>query len=256
MKKSILTLLLVGVICGLGYILVTNIKKPIDFTSERDAREDVVVERLKEIRALQVAYQSMKGQYTSSFDSLENFYKTGQMQTIVAFGSMDDSVTVARTNDYEKRYQEQQRLIKARRPIRGERLVALADLDTAQIAKLNVAVRKAVSIAVKDAVAVDNVLLSSKANFNIDDLRYVPTVSADESGKRPIFEMEAKFKEVSKIQIPLFEARVSNDVYLQGLDKQEIINLNHQQSSKTVNNYPGLKVGDINNPNNNAGNWE
>ena len=69
--------------------------------------------------------------------------------------------------------------------------------------------------------------------------------------------MEAKMHEtISKVLVPLFETRVPNDVFLKGLDKQEIINLNDEQKNKLVNNYPGLKVGDINNPNNDAGNWE
>ena len=63
-----------------------------------------------------------------------------------------------------------------------------------------------------------------------------------------------KFNEKSGFSIPLFEASVLNNVYLNGLDKQEIINLNAQ--AKNLEKFPGLKVGDIEIPNNNAGNWE
>jgi hypothetical protein len=180
-----------------------------------------------------------------------------------------------------------------------------------------VAVRKPVFVAVKDAVKVDTVLLSSNPNFNIDELRYVPIVSPDANGKRPEFEMEAKFKEISKIQVPLFEARVPYEVFLKGLDRQQIINLIDEKAQKNnftgsitvtaasdtvINNqnfkkgagitiaeadvvreklvadfanrlsaadkkkfdeekikwmhYPGLRVGSITNPNNDAGNWE
>jgi len=59
---------------------------------------------------------------------------------------------------------------------------------------------------------------------------------------------------VSKTKVNVFEAKVHNDVLLHGLDRQLIINLNERM--KNANNFPGVKVGDINQPNNNAGNWE
>ena len=44
------------------------------------------------------------------------------------------------------------------------------------------------------------------------------------------------------------------DVLLKGMDRQLIVNLNEER--KITNRYPGLKVGSIDQPNNNAGNWE
>ena len=58
----------------------------------------------------------------------------------------------------------------------------------------------------------------------------------------------------SNVEVPLFEASVPYDVYLNGLNKQEIINLN--EKAKTLGKFAGLKVGDISSPNNNSGNWE
>jgi hypothetical protein len=58
----------------------------------------------------------------------------------------------------------------------------------------------------------------------------------------------------SKAKISVFEAKTPNDVYLQGLDRQEIVNMNDE--AKTIGKYPGLKVGSLVEFNNNAGNWE
>lgn len=58
----------------------------------------------------------------------------------------------------------------------------------------------------------------------------------------------------SKVKVPVFEAKVHNNVLLHGLDQQLRINLNERM--KNANNYPGVKVGDLEEPNNNAGNWE
>lgn len=58
----------------------------------------------------------------------------------------------------------------------------------------------------------------------------------------------------SKVKVPVFEAKVHNNVLLHGLDEQLRINLNERM--KNANNFPGVKVGDLEEPNNNAGNWE
>ena len=92
-------------------------------------------------------------------------------------------------------------------------------------------------------IMVRDTLLKGKANV-VDSIGIIPF-----SGGKPI-EMDAVVRKVSGINIPLFEARVPYDELLKGLDRQLVVNL------KDMGQYPGLKVGDIENPNNNAGNWE
>jgi hypothetical protein len=58
----------------------------------------------------------------------------------------------------------------------------------------------------------------------------------------------------SGIKVPVFEAKVHNNVYLRGLDQQLIINLNDR--ARTNEKYPGLRVGSLSETVNNAGNWE
>jgi len=58
----------------------------------------------------------------------------------------------------------------------------------------------------------------------------------------------------SKVKVPVFEAKVHNDILLHGMDRQLVINLNERMEN--ANNFAGVKVGDIVEPNNNAGNWE
>ncbi|MDR1198911.1 MAG: hypothetical protein LBK94_07885 [Prevotellaceae bacterium] len=289
MKKKIIQLALVGVILALAYIFTTNMRKPIEFNSAYEIRKAKVVERLKEIRALQQAYKSAKGVYTPSFDTLKVFYETGKMQTLRSVGSLDDSATQARTKVYEKLYEEQQKQIKARRPVKGELLVALVDMDDAEVEKRGLAVRKPIVDDVKSVVKVDTVLLSAKPNFNINELQYIPGVEVNGNVEKPEFIMDAKVKEtISKIQVPLFAVFAPNEVFLKGLDRQEIANLSDEQihrnnlgdeekntvikeqkgelsaeerkslaeEKKNWEHYPGLRVGSINNPNNDAGNWE
>lgn len=191
-----------------AYFLISGISDPVRFEQSKKHRESVTIERLKDIRDVQVAYKSQYGKFTASFDTLINFYNNGQLKIVRQIGSMDDSVAVARK---------------------------LVSRDTSLVP-----VR-------------ENVKLRSMRN-SADSLRFVPFVGGE-------FEMEAVIKRVSGVDVPLFEARVPYDRLLAGLDRQLIVNINADVEALNKNlatgkRYSGMKVGSIDQPNNNAGNWE
>lgn len=101
-------------------------------------------------------------------------------------------------------------------------------------------IRDTIRIAIKDTLFPEN--------FNADKLCKVPFTEND------LFEMATANLTVSKLNVNVFEAKVLNNILLNGMDKQLVINLNERM--KNQNNFPGVKVGDIVEPNNNAGNWE
>lgn len=85
--------------------------------------------------------------------------------------------------------------------------------------------------------------------FPVDSIRYVPYTNGKE------FKLEADIVETgSRVDVEVFEASVLNDVFLRGLDEQLIINYNAER--KKITGFPGMRVGNIEEPNNNAGNWE
>lgn len=55
-------------------------------------------------------------------------------------------------------------------------------------------------------------------------------------------------------QIPLMECGAQYQQYLSGLDDNSIANL--LEKANASGSYPGLRIGDITQANNNAGNWE
>lgn len=200
--KRILQIVLAIVVVVLGYLLYESLMQPIRFNRDAKHRQNLVVDRLIDIRTLQVAYKSEFGHFTADFDSLINFYKNGKIHVIRQIGSFDDSLAVAQKRVF----------------------------------------RDTVVINVKDT------LFNRRANFVVDSLKYVPIVNVP-------FEMAATVHTtMSKVQVPLFEARTPNDVWMNGLDRQMIININDAQVK--LKKYPGLKVGSVESPNNNAGNWE
>jgi hypothetical protein len=101
-------------------------------------------------------------------------------------------------------------------------------------------VRDTIRIAIKDTLFPEN--------FNADELWKVPYT------ENYSFEMATATLIVSKLNVKVFEAKVLNNILLDGMDRQLVINLNERM--KNQNNFPGVKVGDIVEPNNNAGNWE
>ena len=85
--------------------------------------------------------------------------------------------------------------------------------------------------------------------YPIDQLRFVPGMENTE------FKMSAgRVMTTSMVLVNVFEAYVLNDVFLGDLDRQLVVNYNDQRTK--ITGFPGMKVGDVKVPNNNAGNWE
>jgi hypothetical protein len=86
--------------------------------------------------------------------------------------------------------------------------------------------------------------------YDANSLRYVPV-----PGEPTEFHLgQTIITTGSGIKVPVFEAKAHNNVILRGLDEQLIINLN--DSRRTNDKYPGLRVGSLTETTNNAGNWE
>ena len=228
--KIIIEIALLALICGLVYVLYSNIMKPVNFNKEKETRQAVAVQRLKDIRTLQVAFKSVTGKFNSSIDSLKQFYEGGQMEIVMQIGSMDDSLAVMNTEAIKK----------ANKKLKPEQLTE--KLQEAYAAGQKVVFSTVTKVPVRDT------LFNNRPDFCADSLKYIPF-----SGKTPI-EMESAIKMVSGVPVPLFEARIPWKALLKGMDRQLIINLNAE--SRDLNRYEGLQVGSITAPNNNAGNWE
>ena len=85
---------------------------------------------------------------------------------------------------------------------------------------------------------------------NIDEITRIPF----SDGLQFELEVNNDYKTSQGIRVPLFEARAPFESYLGDLNKQELVNLVDREQK--LEHYPGLTVGDIESPNNNAGNWE
>ena len=228
--KIVVEVILLAAIGGLVYWLYSNIMAPVKFNKERDIRKEVAVQRLKDIRTLQVAYKSVTGKFNSSIDSLKQFYENGEMEIVMQIGSLDDSLAVANTEAIKK----------ANRGLKPDQLTA--KLQDAYNAGKSVVFSTVTKMPVRDT------LFRGREDFCIDSLKYIPF-----SGKDTV-QMESVTRMVSGVPVPLFEARMPYRLLLKGMNNQLRINLDAEM--RDLNRYEGLQVGSVTAPNNNAGNWE
>lgn len=100
----------------------------------------------------------------------------------------------------------------------------------------------------RDTVWVTAVDTLFGSGYNVDDMRNVP-------GANVQFSMDtATLTSGSGYIVKVFQCGVLYDDYLGDLDKQLVYNL--KDKAEKMNKYQGLRVGSIEEINNNAGNWE
>ena len=234
MVRKILTALLVISAVFLVFMNYRSIQDPIEFGEQRDARMKAVVSRLIDIRKAQVEHFAQNDKYAGSFKDLINFVKNGSIPTVKKVGVLTDE-------QMEKGLTETLAL----------RIKADSAFAADSAAFFGIEDVEAFKASFSRDTTFENVKVALFGeNFNADSLEFVPLTN----GKKFFMDTISFKSPKSGTVMHLFEAKVSNNDYLEGLDRQEIINMNGL--AKDLGKYPGLKVGDLTSPNNNGGNWE
>ena len=134
-----------------------------------------------------------------------------------------------------------------------ERQLVSSD-DSVGLAKLKKARKK--NIEKFTVRAIDTVFGAKKLTpAQIEQLRYSPFSAQANGGEVKEFIMGAGVVEVGNVKIPVFEAKAPYKAFLLDLNEQLLINLIDEQKN-VLYKYPGIKVGDLNQATNDAGNWE
>ena len=95
----------------------------------------------------------------------------------------------------------------------------------------------------------DNFVELVKHGYLADSLQYIPFTE----GKKFDIAVNTQIGKSGR-QIPLMECGAGYEDYLEGLDGNSVSNL--VEEANNAGRYPGLKIGDLITPNDNAGNWE
>lgn len=112
----------------------------------------------------------------------------------------------------------------------------------------SIAVAKGLVKTIEGRVAIKDTLFKVPG-FKAENLKYIPFTD-----KQVVYMGAGQLTTESKVVIPVFEARIPYKSYLGDMDPQQLINLIDVQ--KTLDKYPGLKVGSLEQSTNDAGNWE
>lgn len=231
--KTVLKLILLATSALLVVMCYQSIQIPVQFKNQADFRKNVVVQRLKDIRTLQESYRDKYQTYAPTWDVLINFAKNDSLPVVIKVGSLTDKQLEQGLNEKdawkylcnEKKYKKEIQKFELSKETFSR--------DTTYVSVLQ-----------KDST------FTSRPDFNIDELRYVPFAA-----NKDTFELQlGSVTTASGYEMSLFEARVEYKVYLQGLNDQELNNIIDE--CEQLEKYPGLKVGDCEQANNNAGNWE
>ena len=231
MRKLLTYFIFPLVIIGLAFLLFRSINEPVKFQNELKQRSNVAIDQLKDIRTLQVTYKDTYGHYAPVMDSLVDFYNNGKITIIRQIGSEDDSTAVLHTEAVKKTL----------RNLKGEKLQE-------KLYELFEAGDNNLIIRIPQLTAVKDTLFTNRPNFNVNNLRNIPFSEGDTVIMRSIV------KQVSGVDVPLFEAQMPYWSLLKCMDHQQIVNLVAERED--TGRYPGLMVGSVDNANNNAGNWE
>lgn len=227
--KTVINIVLAACVIGLIYVCVGSIMGPINFDKAREQREKQVIARLIDIRKAQLEYRNLhSGAYTASFDTLIAFVKTAKLPFVRKEGVLTDAQL--ENGMTEKKAMA---LINKAKQTGNWKEVEKEGLMNFK--------RDTLWVAVTDTIY--------GKGFNPDSMRYVPF------GNGAQFEMQTRNDTTqSGAPLHLFQAQTPYDTYMSDLNKQELINLKDLQTK--LGKYCGLRVGDIEQPNNNAGNWE
>lgn len=229
MKKVAINAILALCAIALVWVCYNSIMGPINFDKEKTLREKAIIARLIDIRKAQVEYRNVHdGAYTDNLDTLIHFVKTSKIPFVYKEGVLTDEQMNAGMTE-----KKAAAIVAA-----AKRTGNWSEVDKQGLRGFS---RDTTWLAVMDTIY--------PKGFNADSLAYVPF------GNGAKFEMAIR-KDTMKSGAPLnlFQAQVAYDVYLKGINDQELATL--KDTREKLGKYAGLRVGDIEKPNNNAGNWE
>lgn len=226
--KTIIKILLVASIGLLSYMCVMSIVTPIKFDETKTAREKAIIQKLIDIRTAEVEYKNQKGVYTDSFPELFTFLKTAKKKTVLKEGSLSDKQLEAGLTEAAA--------VKIVR--KGNRAEIIANgLENFR----------------RDTAYVNMIESIFPEKYTIETIEQLAEIPFSNNEKFTL-KVNNEYYNATNIKIPLFEASAAYTTYLYDLNRQEMLNAIDLQ--KKLEKFPGLQVGSVLEPNNNAGNWE
>ena len=241
--KKVLNVVLLAIVVALAYATFSSVNAPLAFDKQRMERDQVVIDRLVDIRTAQVEYRAQNGRYAATFDELISFlgdsmkvvnktYLLNDKQLVTVRDFKIEDTKPKDADEMEFSEDEADQIVlniindenpknKKKNAERLQKLDALSVDSTTTIAESFH--RDTVLLAYVDT-------LYHNPNYDIQQLRYIP-FSKDSEGnpiefylKADSIQANAQANRKAGGYIQLFEARADFVDYLTGLNEQELNN--------------------------------
>jgi len=251
MKTKVIYRILLGVACiVLVVFCIDSVVTPIRFEEQRAQREVNVVKNLVNLRAAEAEYKLVNDRYQADLDSLVLFLQTTPKKEVMKEGSLTDKQLEAGLTEHKATKILERALAKAQSKLKVDDKDALY----AYIWENDPEVKQnGLRGFRRDTIYKNMIETLYKGEYtkdNIAEITYIPYTDK----VRFETEVDNQYTTTQGIRIPLLEIRAHYNTYLADLDNQERVNLIDKETK--LEHYPGLKIGDVTTPNNNAGNWE
>ncbi len=109
-----LNAILILLIIGLIYVLVGEIKEPIEFEDNKEIRKEKVIQRLLQVRQAQELYRDVTGEFAPNFDLLDSVMRVGEMAIVRVNGDPDDPAFDIKNLSYDTTFVSAMDSIKAK----------------------------------------------------------------------------------------------------------------------------------------------
>jgi hypothetical protein len=229
---------------------VQSVTTPIKFENKRAEREVVVIKRLVDLRTAEVEFHHQNGRFTANLDSLLLFLRTAPKKEVLKEGSLTDKQLEAGLTEPKAikiLNEAKKKALKKNSFDTPEALYAFIWANDADVIKNGLAGFR------RDTIELNMLQSLYKGEYDEESIAIITEIPFS-NGKQFEMEVNNDYKTGQGIRVPLFEARAPFESYLGDLNKQELVNLIDREQK--LEHFPGLKVGDVFSPNNNAGNWE
>ena len=251
--KIIITALLGVSVIFMAFICVNSVVTPIKFEEARVQREAKVINNLVSLRTAEAQFRLDKGYFTADLDSLIDYLKTAPKKEVFKVGSLTEKqLENGMTETKAAKILERARL-KAQRRMKYQGADSLNLLYNYIWENDREVKAEGLQGFRRDTISTNMIQSLYKGQYTEETIGEIVYIPYTDNVK---FEVETNngYTTSQGIKVPIFEIRAHYNTYLHDLNNQERVNLIDKEEK--LEHYPGLKVGSVEAPNNNAGNWE
>jgi hypothetical protein len=251
--KIIITALLGVSVIFMAFICVNSVVTPIKFEEARVQREAKVINNLVSLRTAEAQFRLDKGYFTADLDSLIDYLKTAPKKEVFKVGSLTEKqLENGMTETKAAKILERARL-KAQRRMKYQGADSLNLLYNYIWENDREVKAEGLQGFRRDTILTNMIQSLYKGQYTEETIGEIVYIPYTDNVK---FEVETNngYTTSQGIKVPIFEIRAHYNTYLHDLNNQERVNLIDKEEK--LEHYPGLKVGSVEAPNNNAGNWE